>query len=274
MPAEALALALAAAALHAGWNLGLARRRDVPAATAIAFAVAVAAFAPVGLLRWDIDAEAIPYMAVSAAFELAYVVLLAAAYGRAELSVVYPVARGLAPVLVLSVGVAALDVGTSGAEVAGVLFVAAGVLLVRGFARRGAVAGVGWGVVIAGCISGYTLADARGVEHADPLAYLVVVLALPSLAYLLAIGSRGGVPRLRAELAWTNVLVGLASFGAFTLALFALQRASAASVSAVRETSVVIAVALAAPLLGEEVGARRIAGAALVVVGVAILAVG
>ena len=58
----------------------------------------------------------------------------------------------------------------------------------------------------------------------------------------------------------------------FALALFALQRASAASVASVRETSVVIAVALAAPFLGEQVGPRRLAGAALVVAGVAVLA--
>jgi drug/metabolite transporter (DMT)-like permease len=211
-------------------------------------------------------------MVVSAIFELAYVALLAAAYGRAELSVVYPVARGTAPVLVLAIGVLALGVGTSAREVAGVLLVGAGVLLVRGFARRGAASGVGWGLAVGACISGYTLADARGVQHADPLAYLVVVLALPSLAYLLAVGARGGVRRLRAELAWTNVLVGVASFGAFTLALFALRIASAASVSAVRETSVVIAVLLAAPLLSEAVGPRRVAGAVVVVAGVAVLA--
>jgi drug/metabolite transporter (DMT)-like permease len=70
------------------------------------------------------------------------------------------------------------------------------------------------------------------------------------------------------------VVAGLATFGAFALALFALQRASAASVAAVRETSVVIAVALAAPVLGERVTPERAAGAVLVVAGVAILALG
>jgi uncharacterized membrane protein len=73
------------------------------------------------------------------------------------------------------------------------------------------------------------------------------------------------------ELGWTPILVGLAAFGGCSLALFALRLASAASVAAVRETSVVIAVALAAPLLGENVGPRRLAGAALVVVGIAVL---
>jgi len=56
--------------------------------------------------------------------------------------------------------------------------------------------------------------------------------------------------------------------------LFALQHASAASVAAVRETSVVIAVALAAPVLGERVPRRRLAGAAVVALGVAVLAIG
>ena len=212
-------------------------------------------------------------MAVSAAFELAYVALLAAAYGRAELSVVYPVARGLAPVVVLLVGVAALGVGTSGVEVAGVLLVAAGIVVVRGL-RRASSTGLGFGLAIGACIAGYTLADARGVDHADPLAYLVVVLAAPSFAYFAAVAVRGGVPRLRRELGWTPVFVGLASFGAFALALFALQQASAPSVAAVRETSVVIAVALAAPLLGEPIGPRRLAGAVLVVAGIAVLGAG
>ena len=100
------------------------------------------------------------------------------------------------------------------------------------------------------------------------------MLAAPSFAYFAAVAVRGGVPRLRRELGWTPVFVGLASFGAFALALFALQQASAASVAAVRETSVVIAVALAAPLLGEPVGPRRLAGAVLVVAGIAVLGAG
>jgi hypothetical protein len=93
-------------------------------------------------------------MAVSATFELIY-------HGRAELSVVYPVARGLAPVLVLGVGVAVLGTGTSALEVWGVVLVAVGVLLVRGL-RAGHSRGTAYGVAIAASIAGYTLADARG----------------------------------------------------------------------------------------------------------------
>src|SRR5215218_6987065 len=269
MAESALALALAAAVLHAVWNLLLARARDVQAATAMTFAIAVGLYAPIAAVRWDVAAEAVPYIAVSAAFELAYLVLLAVAYGRAELSVVYPVARGLAPVLVLVVGVVALGAGTSALEVWGVGLVALGVLLVRGL-RAGASRGTAYGVAIAACIAGYTLADARGVEHADPLAYLVVVLALPVAVYLAIVVNRSGA----AALGPATLIAAPATFGAFALVLFALQHASAASVAAVRETSVVIAVALAAPVLGERVTPRRLAGAAVVALGVAVLAIG
>src|SRR5215211_1905069 len=238
MAESALALALAAAVLHAVWNLLLARARDVQAATAMTFAIAVGLYAPIAAVRWDVAAEAVPYIAVSAAFELAYLVLLAVAYGRAELSVVYPVARGLAPVLVLVVGVVALGAGTSALEV--------------------------WGVGLV----------ARGVEHADPLAYLVVVLALPVAVYLAIVVNRSGAAALGHALGPATLIAAPATFGAFALVLFALQHASAASVAAVRETSVVIAVALAAPVLGERVTPRRLAGAAVVALGVAVLAIG
>ncbi len=146
-------------------------------------------------------------------------------------------------------------------EAAGVLLVSAGVLLVRG-------AGTWRGLGIAAVIACYTLVDNAGVEHAGPLAYLELVL----VPVALAVAVRVGPSRLRAALAPSTVLAGIASFLAYALALAALELAPAAPVAAVRETSIVVAVALAAPLLRERVGPTRLAGAALVAVGVALLA--
>ena len=274
MPTAALLLALAAAALHAFWNLVLARARDTEAATAAMFGVAAVAWAPLAVWTWDVERAAVPYIAASAAFELAYLALLAAAYRRAQLSVVYPVARGLAPVLVLVAGVLVLDAETSAAEVGGIALVALGILLVRGFRRGAETTGVLFGVAIAACIAAYTLVDSRGVRHAHPIPYLELVMLGPSLAYLGAVVAAKGTAAVRRELRLPIVLAGVATFGAFALALAALRLASAASVAAVRETSVVIAVALAAPVLKESVGAARLAGAALVVAGVAVLGFG
>jgi drug/metabolite transporter (DMT)-like permease len=127
------------------------------------------------------------------------------------------------------------------------------------------------GLLIAGCIAAYTLFDNRGIEHADPFGYLELVVGVPGLVYLAWVWRRRGASTLRAELGPATVLAALASFGAYALVLLALDRAPAAPVAAVRETSVVIAVALAALVLRERVGWACLGGAALVAAGVALL---
>jgi drug/metabolite transporter (DMT)-like permease len=259
-------LALAAAFLHAGWNLLLARARDVQAATAVVLGISVVLFAPVAAVAWDVEWAVWPWALGSAAFELAYFALLAYAYERAELSVVYPVARGLAPVLVLAVGI----VGASTGEIAGVALVGVGVLLVRGL-RHPEGRGVLLGALIAVCIAAYTLLDDRGIEHANAFAYFELVVGVPGVVYLAAIWRRRGAPALRSELGWATLAAAVAATLAYVLVLLALDRAEAAPVAAVRETSVVIAVGLAAVFLRERVGWARLSGAGLVAAGVALL---
>jgi drug/metabolite transporter (DMT)-like permease len=266
VPAAALGLALAAAALHALWNLLVAREEDTEAATAVAVLALVCALALPAALTWRVEGEALPYLAGSAALELAYFALLAAAYRRYELSLVYPVARGLAPVLALALVVVVNGARPSTAGIAGVLAVGVGVLLVRG--PRGGLGGLAVGAVIASTIAGYTVLDRYGIRHASASSYLLLVLVGPALAYSAALGPR----RVRAAAGPLTVLVGAAAGCAYLLVLLALRLASAPAVAAVRETSVVIATALAAVVLRERVGPPRLAGAALVAGGVALLA--
>jgi drug/metabolite transporter (DMT)-like permease len=261
----ALGLALAAACLHAVWNVLLGGSRDVLAATAVALTTSVVVAAPVAALTWDVDREAVPFLVASGALELVYFFLLARAYQGSEVSVVYPLARGAAPVLVLLGGLAVGDRPTVLAS-CGVVLVGLGVLAVRG-GRAGDRRALGLGLAVAALIAAYTLVDSRGIEHASPIAYLELVLLPVALASLLATGPT----RLRAVLGPATLASGLLGFAAYALVLAALELAPAAPVAAVRETSVVIAVALAGLFLGEPVGPRRLAGAALVVVGVALL---
>jgi drug/metabolite transporter (DMT)-like permease len=272
MPASALALALGAAVLHAFWNLVLARAPDIEAATAVALAAGVIAFAPVAALAWEAEPEVWPYLVITSLLQLAYFVLLTAAYDRAELSFVYPIARGSAPVLVLLVGVLVLDDSATAAQVGGVLLVAAGVLLVRGIRPQGGAVDLVLALSIAACIASYTLVDKRGIEHASPIVYQEVSMILPAVVFLAFAIARRGRQAVRRAVDVAPVLAGLATFGAYVLVLAALSRAPAAPVAAVRETSVVIATALAVPLLHERVGAARLAGAAVVVAGVFLLA--
>jgi drug/metabolite transporter (DMT)-like permease len=271
VPTSALAFALAAAAVHALWNLLLARARDVRAATAVALVVAEIVFAPVTAATWRVEAAVWPYLVASGALQLLYFALLATAYGRAPLSVVYPLARGTAPVLVLVVGVAALGRGTSWGQALGVCLVGSGVVLVRGLGQAAAATGVLFGLALAACIAAYTLVDKRGVAHAGPIPYLELSMLAPTLVFALVTLRARVAATVRAAIGWETVVAGLATFGAYALVLAALQRASAASVAAVRETSVVITALLARPLLNERVGPLRVLGAALVAGGVALL---
>src|SRR5437763_10921162 len=132
MPTTPLLLALCAAFVHAGWNLLLSRARDSESATAVALVAGALVFAPVAAATWQVSAKALPYAAGSAALELVYLALLARAYQEGELSVVYPVARGSAPLLILLFSVVVLDATLGAASIAGICLVAGGIILVRG----------------------------------------------------------------------------------------------------------------------------------------------
>jgi len=264
---------LASAGLHAFWNWLVADARDSHAVGAVALLTAAVAFAPVAALTWDVEAAAWPYIAASAALELAYFALLAAAYERADLSFVYPIARGAAPVLVLAVSLTALGAGVSAAEAAGVLAIAAGVLLVRGIGRGAARGGLALALGVAACIAGYTLVDDEGVRHAATLSYFEAVLLITAPLYAAAVVLGRGPGALMTAATPRSAVAGLAMFGAYALALAALEVAEAAPVAALRETSVVMATAAAAIAAREHVPPRRLAGAVIVVAGIAAIAV-
>ena len=195
MSAAALGLALAAACLHATWNVLLGGSRDVLAATAVAVSTSVVVAAPVAVLTWDVDRAAIPFLVVSGLLEVAYFFLLARAYQEHEVSVVYPLSRGAAPVLVLLGGLVVGD-RPSLAACAGVVLVGCGVLAVRGGGRgdRRALALAG---AVALCIAGYTLVDSHGIDHAAPVAYLELVLLPVAVASLAATRASRVRPQLR-----------------------------------------------------------------------------
>jgi drug/metabolite transporter (DMT)-like permease len=274
MPPVAFTLALAAAVLHAFWNLLLARARDTEGATAVALLAAVIVFAPATVLRFDAEWAVWPFIVVTSLLQLLYFALLATAYRKAELSFVYPVARGVAPAIVLVISVLVLGHATSAAQVAGVLLVGAGVLLVRGLKRSPDPHALWFALGIAGVIASYTLLDKRGITHASAVTYLELSMIPAALCYAVAVVTVKGRAAIRGELNTASVIAGCASFAAYALVLAALERASAASVAAVRETSVVMATGFAALVLHERVSRWRVAGSVLVVGGIALLALG
>lgn len=275
MSGTAFALAFTAAWLHAGGNVFLGRRSEPEAAVALMLLIGVVAFAPVAALTWRVEAEAVPYIVASALLELGYFAFLAAAYRAADVGLVYPVARGSAPVLALLGAVVIMGRSTSAGQIVGVVAVTIGILFVCGVGigdaasdRRGVLLALATAVFIAG----YTLVDKEGLEHAGPIPYIELVLIGPALVYGAIVLRRRGGAAIRGEATPRLVLVALLLFGTYILVLLALREAPAASVSAVRETSVVIATVLAALAAHQPLRPSRVAGASLVALGVALVA--
>jgi drug/metabolite transporter (DMT)-like permease len=268
MPAVALALALGSAVLHAAWNLVLARSRNVQAATAATFLLSVALAAPFAVIWWSARPSVWPYALASTILEVVYIVVLASAYRSTDLSLVYPLSRGLAPVLTLFAAVGLFGHRASATEIGGVLLVAVGVVLVPGPHGRGDRRALLAVATIAASIAAYTLVDRAGIHHAGALTYFVLVLAGPCLVYPPLVG----YDAIRRELGAGVAAAAVANLGSFALGLLALRRGAAAPVLAVRSSSIVIATLLARRLLAEDVSVTRAAGSALVFVGVVLLA--
>ncbi len=274
MPVSALLLALAAAVVHATWNLLLSGTEDTHSASAVALAVGMLVFLPAAVFAWRFDSSAVPYVAASSALELVYLVLLATAYSVAAMGFVYPIARGSAPVLVLVAGAVVSGTRVSLLAGLGVVLVAAGILLVRGVGRAGRPRDLALALSVGVCIASYTLVDKHGIVHASPLAYLEVVFGLTAVVYVLGVLRVRGRHALRAAVSWKTVLAGVGFFGAYALTLAALRLAPAASVAAVRESSVVMAAAALAIGGREHLGPARFAGAVAVVAGIALISLG
>ena len=273
MPLEAFLLVLGSATLHAVWNVLLAGSEDTRATTAGALGLLAAVCLPLAVLTWDFEPEVLPYIVVSVVLEIGYFVLLAAAYSRADLGVVYPIARGAAPVLVLLAAVAAGRGHPSALQIAGVVSVAAGVLILRGGAAPTAGRDVALALAVGATIAGYVVADDAGLDHAATIPYLCVVVGVPGLVYAAGFATRNG-HALRHQLTPRTGIIAAAMIVALGLALAALEQADPAPVAAIREGSVVIAAVLAPKLLGERGGWARVAGAVAVFAGVAAVATG
>lgn len=284
MSPVALALLVAAAVLHTGWNLLVKRARRRLVFTWWSLAVGAVAFLPLLLASVPIPARIWPYAMASALLEGVYFGALAAAYAEGDFSLVYPVARGAAPAFlalwsVLFLGQRLRPAGLAGLAVivAGLFVIGGGALSTRG---RGSPpvsrAGIGLALLTALAISAYSAIDAAAIRILRPAPYTALVFALSTLVAAPLVVQRFGWGAVGEEwrLSWPRIaLVGFLSGAAYMLVLAAYSIAPVAYAGAVREVSVVLAALAGWLFLKEGFGARRTAGAALVLAGIAILAV-
>jgi drug/metabolite transporter (DMT)-like permease len=284
-----LALVVLAAALHAIWNL-LAKRS---ASVGMPFVFAYNLFSAVGyapLVAWlalrgelGLSGPGLAFILASGLVHLAYSLVLQRGYQVADLSVVYPVARGTGPLLsslsafvVLEEPVTALGLSGLAAVVGGIVLIATQGNLAA-FRTPGGHAGLRWGVACGGLIATYTVIDAFSVKQLGvaPIAldWFSNLQRFVLLAPLIAHDPTEARARMRGH--WRSAAaVGLLSPLAYILVLQALRNGAPLSlVAPAREMSMMIGALLGLLVLREAVGPWRLAGCALMVGGVVLLGI-
>jgi drug/metabolite transporter (DMT)-like permease len=303
VPPLAIGLVLVAAVLHAGWNVLLKTSVD-PLRTAVRLqATGTAILFPLAAIAWfangrpSIPPEAAGLVVLSGLLEATYFVCLSAAYARGDLSLVYPLARGSAPLIAVAIGVGLLGERLALPALVGVGCLLIGILLVArpwralrlaGREHRGA---IGFALATGVSIAAYSAVDRVAVRLVEPWLYgaLLALAATAFTATIVLVGRRTGLIATPAGtpgrgptspllgLSSRDAVAGVLSLTAYLLILFAYSFAPLAAVAPLRESGIVLAAAWGALRLGEARGGReaglRIAAAGLVVVGAVLLAV-
>ncbi len=277
LPVEAAALVLLAALLHASWNALVKAGNDRLVVLTIAngigvlISLSIAPFVPLPL------AASWPFLLASVVLHTGYYFFLIRAYRVGDLSHVYPLARGLSPLLVALLAAMFANEVPPPWGMVGIALACAGIASLAfdsGPPWRGDRRPLAYAVGTAIFIAAYTLADGMGVRRAGhALAYIVWLMILdgiPIICFAAYVRRHQLVASLRGN--WrTGCVSGVLQFGAYALVIWAMSLGSMASVSALRETSVIFAAFIGAFVLKERVGALRIAAAILVALGIVLM---
>jgi len=289
-----------AAVLHVAWNVRLKTAGDPLRTATIGMLAAAIVIVPAGVAVWwaagarPLPLEGVALGLASGVIEAVYFIFLAAAYRRGDLSVVYPLARGTAPLLAVVVGVGLLGERLGLAGSLGVVGLLAGFLWLQRpwraltMARRnGGPAGpraidtsILFALATGVTIATYTAMDRVGVRLVEPLAYAAILWATCCVALVLWIWLVAGGDLLRHGPTATRsaVIGGWLTLGAYLCVLVALSVAPLSGVAPLRESATVFAAAWGSVRMGEaadraEVG-RRVGASVLIVGGALLLATG
>ncbi len=279
MPLSVFLVVLLAALLHAVWNAMVKGGADKQAGMV---GIVLGHVPPAALLLPLVpapDPACLPWLLGSVGLHLGYQLFLAAGYRLGDLTQVYPIARGSAPLIVAAVSVGLLGVVLHRGELLAVFLIAAGILsisLVRradGARNPRAVATA----LVTGCfIAGYSLVDGTGARAAGTaLGYWCWAAIVNATAFALwtAVTRPGLLRRLPRDRAVMRVglIGGTASFLAYALVIWAFTQAPIALVTSLRETSIIFALLIGVGILGERLNLAKVAATLVTIAGVALL---
>jgi uncharacterized membrane protein len=286
-----IALVFVSALLHVAWNVRLKTAGDPLRAATVGMLAATIGIVPLGLIAWwlggrpVLPAEGIALGLLSGVIEAGYFVLLSAAYRRGDLSVVYPIARGTAPLLAVAIGVGLFgeQLGVPGSV--GVVLLLVGFMVLQQpwralqGGRRGLDPAIAFALATGVTIATYSAVDRLGAQLIHPLTYAAILWVTTSIALTLWVRMvaggdvfAGGRREIRSA-----AIGGWLTLGAYVLILWALSVAPLSGVAPLRESATVFAAAWGSVRLGEAVSRhetwRRVGASALIVAGAILLAV-
>lgn len=281
MPLGAIGLLFFSAALHTTWNLLLKQAGEKYMATWWGMLMGSLLFLP-SLIFTGLPARSTWLLLfISAFFEAAYFVVLSFAYGDADFSIVYPIARGTAPALLVVWSVLFLrEQPTTGGAV-GLAIIILGLFIVGGSnwlraSSRSHLRNLGPALLVALFISIYTVIDGAAVKRTGPLGYAALIYFVSALYMTPFILWRHGWQPLKNEFnahGWKLLGIGLLIVTAYLLALFAYSIATVSYSGAIREVGVVMGAFAGWQFLGEKFGGVRVAGAVVIFTGILVIAI-
>jgi uncharacterized membrane protein len=286
-----IALVAVSAVLHVAWNVRLKTAGDPLRAATVGMLAACAGIVPAGLAAWwlagrpALPQEGLLLGVTSGVVEAAYFVLLSAAYRRGDLSVVYPIARGTAPLLAVALGVGLLGERLGLAGSLGVVLLLIGFLVLQRPWRalrghEGLDPSIAFALATGVTIATYSALDRVGTRLIEPLTYAAILWVTTSLALVLWVtvvaggeifaGGRDEVRR--------SAVGGWLTLGAYVLILTALSVAPLSGVAPLRESATVFAAGWGSVRMGEAADRgetiRRIGASVAIVAGALLLAAG
>lgn len=272
MTLSVLGIVLTAAFLHALWNALVKASGD----RAITLGLVAAGHCVPAILLLPMTPvpamAALPYIVASTVIHWGYYYFLNTAYRFGDLSLIYPIARGTAPVMVALGAMVWADEGLPVLAWIGIVTVSAGIMILAAI-RHADTRGIGAALVTSGIIAAYSIIDGIGIRVSGaPLGYVIWLFAAEILVVLFVCATR--FQRLRAlpgKALALGLLGGAISGLAYALALYAKTLAPIGIVSAIRETSVIFAALIGVYWMGEGPAKRRLIAASVVALGVILL---
>jgi drug/metabolite transporter (DMT)-like permease len=293
VPLSALALVILAGLIHASWNIAAKKAGGDARFAFFTSVVLMGVWAPVGLwAAWGV----LPgwgwiewgFVALSGVLHVLYYIVLLRGYRKADLTVVYPLARGSGPLLSSLVAIVLLGEQISALGLFGIVGVVGGVFLIAGgpgllraahdpAQRQRVHKGMAYGLLTGAFIASYTVVDGYAVKFL--LMSPILVDYLGNFVRLALLAPTVLRDRPAARLLWGQqwkyaLLVGTISPVSYVLVLYAMQVAPLSHVAPAREVSMLFAALIGGHLLGEGDRVQRAFGAALIALGVMALALG